>query len=176
MNSPRGEEYNHSATMRSRDGFFYADNAVLVGDLSIAPEVNIWYGTILRGDDAPITIGRGTNLQDLTMVHADPGKPLDIEEFVTIGHRAIVHCVEVGAHSLIGMGAILMEDVVVGSESLIAAGAVVSPGTVIPPRSLVRGVPGRVVRETSEAERASILRASKKYIENAKEFFSRYGG
>lgn len=167
-------EHARNARIELVDGHFVASNAVVVGACTIGEDVNIWYGCVLRGDDASITIGRGTNLQDMTMVHPDPDKPLTIGEDVTIGHRALIHCVEVGDRSLIGMGAILMEDVVVGEESLVAAGSVVSPGTVIPPRSLVRGVPGRIVRETTEEERAGIVRASVKYVENARAFHARY--
>ena len=174
VSRPALTHHEHNARMLARDGFFVAENAVLVGEIELGANVNIWYGTVLRGDDASITVGAGTNLQDLTMVHPDPDKPLTIGEDVTIGHRALVHCREVGSRSLIGMGSILMEDVVVGEESIIAAGAVVSPGTVIPPRSLVVGVPGRVIRETTEVERASIVSASKKYVENAIEFHQKY--
>ena len=172
--TPAMHHYARNARMERLGDFYVAEDAVLVGECAIAADVNIWYGCVLRGDDAPLTIGRGTNLQDMTMVHPDPGKPLEIGEDVTIGHRALIHCVHVGARSLIGMGAILMEDVVVGEESLVAAGSVVSPGTIIPPRSLVRGVPGRVVRETTPEERASIVRASHKYVENARDFHARY--
>ena len=166
--------YEQNARVLFRDGFYVTEDAVLVGEIRIGTESNIWYGSVLRGDDASISIGTGTNLQDMTMVHPDPGKPLTIGDDVTIGHRALIHCLEVGSRSLIGMGAILMEDVVIGEESLVAAGAVVSPGTVVPPRSLVRGVPGRVVRETSKEERLSIVNASKKYVANAIEFHARY--
>ncbi len=168
-------EYEHGAAFIRRDGFYHAANAVLVGELEIHEDANIWYGTVLRGDDAPIEVGARVNLQDLTMVHADPGKPLTIGDDVTVGHRAILHCVEIGPRSLIGMGSILMEDVTIGEESLVAAGTVVPPGMVVPPRSLVRGVPGRIVRETTAEERAGMLSAAKKYVANAKIFAERYG-
>ena len=168
-------EYELGAQFVRRGGFYHAANAVLVGELDIHEDANIWYGTVLRGDDAPIEVGARVNLQDLTMVHADPGKPLTIGDDVTVGHRAIIHCIEIGARSLIGMGSILMEDVVIGEESLVAAGTVVPPGMVVPPRSLVRGVPGRIARETTTEERAGILGAAKKYVENAKQFAERYG-
>lgn len=172
---PSGDLRHGAAFLRGPGGYWYAASATLVGELVIGEGANIWYGTVLRGDDAPITVGARTNLQDLTMVHADPGKPLVIGEDVTIGHRAIIHCLSIGARSLIGMGSILMEDVVIGEESLVAAGTVVPPGTIVPPRSLVRGVPGRIARETTAEERAMIVRAGKKYAANAVEFFRRYG-
>lgn len=168
-------EHVHNARFVEQDGFYRAENAVIVGDVTIGANANIWYGTVVRGDDAPITIGANVNLQDLTMVHADTDKPLVIEDDVTVGHRAILHCTRIGARSLIGMGAILMEDVEIGEESLVAAGTVVSPGTKIPPHSLVMGVPGRIVRPTTAAERKGIVWSTKKYVENAVEFARRYG-
>ena len=146
------------------------------GDIEIGAESSVWYHTVLRGDDAPIRIGRRVNLQDLTMVHPDPGIELVIEDDVTVGHRAILHCRRIGRGSLIGMGAVLMKDVEIGAGSLIAGGAVLSPGTIVPPNSLVRGVPGKVVRATTDAERADIARSVTKYADTARAFFARYGG
>ena len=108
-------------------------------------------------------------------MHADPGVPLEVEDEVTVGHRAILHCRRIGRNSLVGMGSVLLHDVVVGEGSIIGAGAVVAPGVEIPPRSLVRGVPGRVVRETTAAEREAIQDSVRKYAENARDFFRRYG-
>ena len=175
MNDGPFPEHDHGARFIRKDGAYLAGNSVVVGEVRLGSDANIWYGTVLRGDDAPIEVGAGTNLQDLTMVHPDPDKPMHIGEEVTVGHRAILHCLRIGARSLIGMGSILMEDVVVGEESLVAAGSVVPPGTVIPPGSLVRGIPGRVVRETTAEERASFVRAARKYVENAVEFHRKYG-
>ena len=157
------------------DDWYLAANVVVVGEVSIGTDTNLWYGTVVRGDDASITIGARVNLQDQTIVHADPGVPLTIGDDVTVGHRAILHCRSIESGCLIGMGAVLMEDVVVGAGSLVAAGSVVPPGTVIPPNSLVRGVPGRVVRETTAEEREGFLSSAKKYVENAREFYRLYG-
>ena len=157
------------------DGWFHADNAVIVGDVSIGSQSSIWYGSVLRGDDAPIRIGERVNIQDLSMVHPDPGIPLEIGDDVTVGHHAIIHCKEIGSRSLIGMGAVLLEGVRVGSRCLIAAGAVVAPGSEIPDGVLVRGVPGRIVREISSAEESAILRSASKYANNAEFFFSQHG-
>ena len=97
----------HNALFHLRKGYYFADSATLVGDVELGEGTNVWYGTVVRGDDAAIRIGKNVNVQDLTMVHADPGKPLTIEDDVTVGHRAILHCVHIGAGSLIGMGAIV---------------------------------------------------------------------
>ena len=157
------------------DDWYHASSATIVGDVQLGAECSIWYGAVLRGDDARITLGERVNVQDLTMVHADPDKPLTIGDDVTIGHGAIIHCVSIGSQTLIGMGSILLEDVTVGDHCLIAAGAVVPPGSHIPDGSLVVGVPGKVVREVTEKERISFIQSARKYADNACEFFQRYG-
>ncbi len=169
-------QQSHFLRISQPGGDWYcADNAVVCGEVEVGAGASLWYSTVVRGDDAKITIGKRVNLQDLTMVHADPGIPLTIEDDVTVGHRAILHCRHIGTGSLIGMGAILLEDVEVGAGSLIGAGAVVPPGTKIPPNSMVRGVPGRIARETTAEERAGILANVEKYAGNAVDFFERYG-
>ena len=175
MTSHRNDHRHHNAIFHRVEGWFHADNAVIVAEVEIGSGSSIWYGSVLRGDDAPIFIGERVNIQDLTMVHADPGKPLHIEDDVTVGHRAILHCIRIGAGCLIGMGAILMEDVEVGAGSLVAAGSVVIPGTRIPPNSLVRGIPGKVTRETTAEERDGFLESAAKYAASAELAYERYG-
>jgi carbonic anhydrase/acetyltransferase-like protein (isoleucine patch superfamily) len=144
---------------------FVAENAAVMGDVTLGPGASVWFGCVLRGDDAPIHVGPRTNIQDLTMVHADPGVPYDIGADITVGHRAILHGKVIGDRSLIGMGAILLSGTVIGEESIIGAGAVVTEGKVIPPRSLVLGMPGKVIREiTDEEVRSLILDASEEYV------------
>ncbi|MFN0057672.1 MAG: gamma carbonic anhydrase family protein [Planctomycetota bacterium] len=166
---------DHNSEFCRTEAWYHAANAVLVGDIEIGAESSIWYHTVVRGDDAPIRIGRRVNLQDLCLLHPDPGIPLVIEDDVTVGHRAILHCRRIGRGSLIGMGAVLMKDVEIGAGSLVAGGAVISPGTIVPPNSLVRGVPGKVARPTTDAERADIQRSVEKYAATAREFLQRYG-
>jgi len=175
VNERLDRQESRGARFIERGGAYLAANAVLVGDVTLGSECSVWYGSVLRGDDAAIEVGARTNLQDVTVVHPDPEKPIRIGREVTVGHRALLHCVRIGDRSLIGMGAILMEDVEVGAGSLIAAGSVVPPGSIIPPHSLVRGVPARVVRETTAEEREEIVRAAAKYVENAREFIRRFG-
>ena len=146
------------------DGAFAATNAIVTGDVVLAEDVGIWFGCVLRGDDAPLSIGRRTNIQDLTMVHADTGVPNTIGEEVTIGHRAVLHGAAVGDRCLIGMGAVLLGGSVIGAESIVAAGAVVREGMEVPPRSLVAGVPGKVVREVSVREVAMIRESAEGYV------------
>ncbi|MCI0651763.1 MAG: gamma carbonic anhydrase family protein [Planctomycetes bacterium] len=165
-----------NAQFRRIADWYHAANAVLVGEIEVGAGSSIWYGAVLRGDDAPIRIGRRVNLQDLTVVHPDPGIPIVIEDDVTVGHRAVLHCRRVGTGSLIGMGAVLMKGVEVGAGSLVAGGAVLGPGTIVPPGSLVRGVPGKVARAVTSEERADIARSVEKYAATAREYFASYGG
>lgn len=147
------------------DGAFAAENAIVTGDVTLAEDVGIWFGCVIRGDDAPLTIGRRTNIQDLTMVHADTGVPNVIGEEVTVGHRVVLHGAEVGDRCLIGMGAVLLGGSKIGAESIVAAGAVVKEGAVIPPRSLVVGVPGKVVKELGEDVVQMIRRSAQGYVD-----------
>jgi carbonic anhydrase/acetyltransferase-like protein (isoleucine patch superfamily) len=131
---------------------FLAANAVVTGDVTLAPGVNLWYGVVVRGDVAPITLGEAVNLQDGVIVHCDSGAPQVVESGVVVGHAAVLHGVRVGAGTLVGIGARLLAGSVVSEECVIGAGAVVPPGKVVPPRSLVVGLPGRVVRPVSAEE------------------------
>ena len=133
-------------------GAYRAFNAVLTGDVDLGPDANVWFGCVLRGDDAPLVIGARTNVQDLTMVHADPGVRNVVGEDCTIGHRCVLHGAEVGDRCLIGMGAVLLGGSRIGAESLVAAGAVVRENAVIPPRSLVAGVPAKVLRTLEDRD------------------------
>lgn len=150
---------------RALDGGAYAAvNAVLTGDLTLGADVGVWFGCVLRGDDAPIVIGPRTNVQDLTMIHADPGVPNVIGSEVTIGHRCVLHGARVEDRCLVGMGAILLGGSVIGTESLVAAGAVVREGFVVPPRSLVAGVPAKIVRTLDDDAVARIRESAEGYV------------
>lgn len=130
-----------------------APTADLVGDVTLGPHASVWYGCVLRGDIAPITVGAETNIQDLTVVHVDVDRPARIGSRVGIGHRAIVHGCDIEDDTLIGMGAIILSHARIGRGSLVAAGAVVTEGTLVPPDSLVVGIPAKVVREVDAALR-----------------------
>ncbi|HVU02100.1 MAG TPA: gamma carbonic anhydrase family protein [Polyangiaceae bacterium] len=132
---------------------FIAENATLIGEVTIAAGANVWYGAVLRGDVGWIKIGKGTNVQDLACVHTTGGvSNTDVGEYVTIGHSAVLHGCKIGDGCLIGMGSIVLDNAEVGAECLVAAGTVITPRTLIPPRSLVRGQPGKVVRPLEEHE------------------------
>ena len=143
---------------------FIAENATVVGDVVIGPDASVWFGSVVRADVHFIRIGARTNVQDLTVMHVNQGKNGTIlEEDVTVGHRAILHGCHVKRGSLIGMGAVLLDDVVVEEGSFVAAGSVVSPGTVVPAGKLARGVPARVVRDLTEEEILGIRRSVESY-------------
>jgi carbonic anhydrase/acetyltransferase-like protein (isoleucine patch superfamily) len=125
---------------------FIAPGAAVMGNVTLGADSSVWYGAVLRGDMAPIVIGAETNVQDGTIVHVDEGEPCTVGRRVGVGHRAILHGCTVEDECLIGMGAILLNGVRIGTGSVVAAGAVIPEGMQVPPRSLVMGVPGRIVR------------------------------
>jgi carbonic anhydrase/acetyltransferase-like protein (isoleucine patch superfamily) len=149
---------------RLEGGAFKARNAIVTGDVTLGEDAGIWFGCVVRGDDAPLTIGARTNVQDLTMIHADTGVPNVIGTEVTIGHRCVLHGARVGDGALIGMGAILLGGSVVGEEALVEAGSVVREGFVVPPRTLVAGVPAKIVRALGPAEAALFRESAEGYV------------
>ncbi len=151
-------------------GAFAANNAVLTGELHLAEDASVWFGCVLRGDDAPLRVGRRSNIQDLSMVHADPGIENIIGAEVTVGHGCVLHGARVGDRTLVGMGAVLLAGSVIGEECIIAAGAIVREGAVIPPRSLVAGVPGKILRSVTDEEVASILDSAEGYVRKVRQY------
>ncbi|MDT8357046.1 MAG: gamma carbonic anhydrase family protein [Methanomicrobiaceae archaeon] len=149
---------------------FRAENATLLGDVSVEEDVSIWFGAVIRADKDRISIGRGSNIQDNAVVHTSSGFPVDIGEFVSVGHGAILHGCRIAGRVLVGMGAIIMNGASVGEDSIIGAGAVVPEQAVIPSRSVVLGVPGRVVKETTPEQAAHIVNNAKNYIELARSY------
>lgn len=138
---------------RSTSGnYFKARSSVITGDVTIGELCSFWFNAVVRGDVAPITIGRRTNVQDGAVIHCDTGVPNVIGEEVVIGHGAIVHGARVGDRCLIGMGATLLSQTRLGNECFVAAGAVVPPGLEVPDRMMVMGVPGKIVRPVKEEE------------------------
>lgn len=129
-----------------------APTATVVGDVTIGPQSGVFYGAVLRADMETITVGRGSNVQDAAVLHADPGYPARIGDHVSIGHGAVLHGCTVEDGSLIGMNATVLNGAVIGAGSLVAANALVLEGTVVPPRSLVAGIPAKVRRELTEHE------------------------
>lgn len=146
------------------------ESSVIIGEVSIDKDVNVWPLVVIRGDVAPISIGEGTNVQDGTVIHGASDYPVTIGRFITIGHKALVHACEVGDHCLIGMGAIVLDGAVIGHHSIIGANATVTKGTLIPPYSMVLGTPAKVLRSLTEEEINGLEDHAKKYIELSKEY------
>ncbi len=140
-----------------------ADEAVLIGDVRIGENTSIWFGAVLRGDNERITIGAGSNVQENTVMHTDPGFPLTVGEGCTIGHKAMLHGCGIGDNSLIGMGAIVLNGAKIGRDCLIGAGALVTEGKVIPDGALVLGSPAKVVRMLDAASIAMLADSARSY-------------
>jgi carbonic anhydrase/acetyltransferase-like protein (isoleucine patch superfamily) len=144
---------------------FIHPRATVLGDVTLGRGASIWPGAVLRGDTAPISIGDESNIQDGAIVHVDHGVPATIGARSAVGHGAIVHGATVEDECLIAIGAIVLNGVHVGRGSIIAAGALCPEGLRIPPNSLVMGVPGKVVRQTTAEERERIARTVQSYLE-----------
>lgn len=138
-------------------GAYLADTATVAGNVTLAPGVSIWFGTVLRAEHAPITIGADSNLQDNSVVHTDADFPTTVGERVTVGHRVILHGCTVEDDALIGMGAVVMNGAVVGEGAVVGAGAIVTEGTVVPPRTIAVGVPAKILeREVPPVPRPNV--------------------
>lgn len=147
-----------------------APGAVLAGDVTVAEQAGIWYTCVLRAEFAAIRIGARSNIQDGSVVHADPGFPVTVGAGVSVGHRAVLHGCTIGDDVLIGMGAVLLNGTTVGAGTLVAAGAVITQGTEIPPGSLVAGVPAKVRREVGESERNLVALTTAAYVHLAGQY------
>jgi carbonic anhydrase/acetyltransferase-like protein (isoleucine patch superfamily) len=140
---------------------FVAPNATVIGKVSIDRGASIWYSAVVRGDVETISIGRSTNIQDGAIIHGDPGFPTIIEDFVTIGHRAVIHSAHIERGCLIGIGAIVLNGVRIGSGSIIGAGCVVTKN--VPPHSLTIGIPAQKIKDVTEAQAAELIEHALNY-------------
>lgn len=157
------------AQMKQYGDFWVSRSAIVVGDVQIAPECSIWHYAVVRGDVASIRLGPRTVIQDAGVLHCATGQGLEIEGDVVIGHKAVVHCQRIGRGTLIGIGAILLDGARIGRNCLIAAGSLIPPDTTIPDGKVVMGVPGQIVRDTTEQDRRDIEAAAAMYIELARQ-------
>ncbi|MFL5352360.1 gamma carbonic anhydrase family protein [Archangium sp.] len=147
---------------------FVEDSAQVIGDVELGEDSSVWFNSVLRGDVNPIRIGQRTNIQDLTMVHVTSNRyATHIGDDVTVGHHVVLHGCRVGNRVLVGMGAIVMDDVEIGDDCIIGAGTLLTPGTKVPAGSLVVGSPGKVKRVISDEERAFLLESAKHYVRTA---------
>ena len=150
---------------------YLSEDVVVIGDVEIGEDANVWFGSVIRGDVSYIRIGARTNIQDMTMIHvsSDFG-PTVLEEEITVGHRVTLHGCHVERQCLIGMGAIIMDHARIGEQSIIGAGALVSPGTIIPPRVLALGSPAKVKRDLTDDELAYLDKSWRNYVELKKHY------
>ena len=147
-----------------------AENAQVVGQVTLAEDSSVWFGTVIRGDTDTISIGRGSNIQDGSVLHADRGQPLSVGENVTVGHQVILHGCTIGDESLIGIGAVVLNGARIGRNCLVGAGALVTEGKEFPDGSMILGSPAKVVRTLSPEQIEGLRRSAKHYIENARRF------
>ncbi|MBK7665124.1 MAG: gamma carbonic anhydrase family protein [Sterolibacteriaceae bacterium] len=150
-----------------------APNATVIGTIELQPFASLWFNVVARGDNDWIIVGEGSNVQDGTVLHTDPGVRLTIGKHVTIGHQAMLHGCTIGDGSLIGINAVVLNNAVIGRECLIGANALIPEGMVIPDRSLVVGSPGKVIRQLTDANAASLMRSALHYIDNAAAYASK---
>ena len=147
-----------------------APNASIIGDVTLEKNTSIWFNAVLRGDIENIYIGEGSNVQDGSVLHTDPGYPLKIGKDVTIGHLVMLHGCTIGDNSLIGIGAVILNGAKIGKNCIIGANALVTENKVIPDNSLVMGSPGKIARQVSDAEAKSITENAIHYQENWKKY------
>jgi carbonic anhydrase/acetyltransferase-like protein (isoleucine patch superfamily) len=152
-------------TPQIHESAWVAPNATVIGSASMAENSSVWFSAVIRADGEAITIGAGSNVQDGCVLHADRGIPLRLGAGVTVGHNAVLHGCLVDDNVLIGMGAVVLNGASIGEGSIVGAGAMVPEGSSIPPHSLVMGLPAKVRRETTDAERAAILSNAFSYVE-----------
>ena len=150
--------------------FWVAPDANLIGQVILEDATSVWFGATLRGDNEPIVVGAGSNIQENCVLHTDIGCPLTIGKGCTIGHKAMLHGCTIGEGSLIGMGATVLNNAVIGKNCLIGAGALITEGKVIPDGTLVLGAPGKVVRELNDKEKQGLIASSLSYQNNMRRF------
>lgn len=155
-------------TPRIAPSAWVADSAQVIGRVELQADASVWYGAILRGDADDICIGRGSNVQDAAVLHADPGFPLTLGEGVTVGHQAMLHGCTVGDGSLIGIHAVVLNGARIGRHCLVGAGALVTEGKEFPDGSMVLGSPARLVRALRPEEIEGLKRSAAHYVENAR--------
>ena len=155
---------------RLGSGAWVADSADVVGDVELADNANVWFGVVIRGDNETIRIGKGSNVQDLSVIHSDHGKPVSIGSNVTLGHKVTVHGCTIGDNSLIGMGAIVLNGAVIGRNCIVGAGSVVTEGKEFPDNSLIIGSPAKVVRTLDDATAARLAASAESYVANSRRY------
>jgi carbonic anhydrase/acetyltransferase-like protein (isoleucine patch superfamily) len=149
------------------ESVFVAASADLIGKVILKEQSSVWFNAVIRGDCDFITVGARSNIQDGAVLHCDPGQPLTIGEDVTIGHNAMIHCLEIGDRTLIGINAVILDGAKVGSDCIIGANTLVKAGAVIPNGSLVVGSPGKVIRQNDVQTKQFLLGSAAVYVQKA---------
>ena len=152
------------------DSAWVAESAQVIGMVELAEDASVWFGAVLRGDTEPLRIGRGSNVQDGSIIHADHGYPVTLGEKVTVGHQVTLHGCTVGDGSLIGIQAVVLNGAKIGRNSLVGAGSLVTEGKVFPDGVLIMGSPAKVVRELSAEQIAGLQRSAEHYVRNAQRY------
>jgi carbonic anhydrase/acetyltransferase-like protein (isoleucine patch superfamily) len=152
------------------NGAWVADSAQVMGSVTLGENASIWFGAVLRGDTETLTVGRNSNVQDLSVLHADVGCPLVIGENVTVGHQVMLHGCTIGDNTLIGIQAVVLNNAKIGRNSIVGAGAVVTEGKEFPDNSLIIGAPAKVVRTLDDAAVAKLRQSAEHYVENGRRF------
>jgi len=147
-----------------------ADSAQVMGNVSLAADTSIWFGTVIRGDTESITIGRGSNIQDGSVMHADIGMPIVVGENVTVGHKVMLHGCTIGDETLIGIGAIVLNGAKIGRNCLVGAGALVTEGKEFPDGSMIIGSPAKAVRPLTPEQIENVRQSARHYADNARRF------
>jgi carbonic anhydrase/acetyltransferase-like protein (isoleucine patch superfamily) len=160
----------HRPTLPEAGRFWVAPDAHVIGMVRLGPDVGVWFGAVLRGDNELLDIGARTNIQEGAMLHADPGFPLSVGEDVTVGHHAILHGCTIGAGSLVGMGATVLNGARIGASCLIGANALVTEGRAFPDRSLIIGAPAKAVRSLDDEAVEALRRSARAYVANWRRF------
>ena len=146
---------------------FVAPDAAVIGNVELKKKASVWFNAVLRGDNEPITIGEESNIQDLSVLHTDPGFPLTVGKGVTVGHKVMLHGCQIGDYSLVGINSVILNGAEIGKYCLIGACALVTEGKKIPDRSVVKGVPGKVVKTLSDEECKMLELSAQVYVANA---------
>lgn len=147
-----------------------ADSAQVIGNVTLGPDASVWFGCVLRGDTESMSVGEGSNIQDLTVMHADYGMPLTVGKHVTVGHKVMLHGCTIGDESLIGIGAVVLNGARIGKNCLVGAGSLVTEGKEFPDGSMIMGTPARVVRQLTPEQIEGLRNSARHYIENARKF------
>jgi carbonic anhydrase/acetyltransferase-like protein (isoleucine patch superfamily) len=149
---------------------YVADNAQVIGDVQLAEDSSVWFGTVIRGDSDRITVGKGSNIQDASVLHADTGYPLTVGDNVTVGHQVMLHGCTIGDESLIGIGAVVLNGAKIGKNCLVGAGSLVTEGKEFPDGSMILGSPAKVVRQLTPEQIEGLRQSAKHYVDNARRF------